>query len=258
MRRYGVSESSSAGGSSPGESERLVPRGDDDVLHARGLAARLLEDLEHRHLAPAPRGRPSRDRHLRLRGLQALRDGRRREPREDRDLNRADVRARVRGDRYLGGHGQEDRNPVALSNAHANERFGELRHLARELRVCLLPPRSVLAEPDRGDRIRTALTPAVGAVPRDVHLAADEPGRPFRPAREVDDLIPGLRELEPHVLDRRRPEPLRILLGSAHELPVVVEAVLAHQPDDVRPREGLLVGLPDELGHCLRHQERLC
>ena len=99
------------------------------------------------------------------------------------------------------------------------QRLRQPRHLARQLRERLLAPRPVLAEPDRGDRVRPPLRPAVHAVPGDVHLPADEPGRPLRPAREIDHLLPGLRELEPHVLDRGRPEPLGILLRAARRAP---------------------------------------
>ena len=42
------------------------------------------------------------------------------------------------------------------------------------------------------------------------------------------------------------------------ELPVVVHSVPAHEPDDVRPVERFLVGLPDELGCSLRHRSSLC
>ncbi len=60
-------------------------------------------------------------------------DGRRGEPGEDRDLDRADVRAGVRGDRDLRRHRQEDRDAVALLDAELDERLGEARHLARQL-----------------------------------------------------------------------------------------------------------------------------
>jgi hypothetical protein len=68
--------------------------------------------------------------------------------------------------------------------------------------------------------------------------------------RQIHDLLPRLGELEAHILDRGRPEPLRVLLRTPHELPVVVDAVSAHEPNDVRVLEHGLVGLPDELcGH---------
>ena len=60
---------------------------------------------------------------------------------------------------------------------------------------------------------------------------------------------PWLGELDAHVLDCRRPEPLGVVDRPSHELAVVVEAVTPHQPDDVRALERLRIGLPDDFGH---------
>ena len=127
-------------------------------------AHRLLEDREHRHGLAAPRRLGLRDHDLRLARLEPLRDGGRGEAGEDRHLDRADVRDRVRGDRDLGRHRQEDRDAVARLDAERDELLGEPRHVARELGERQLAARAVLAEPDRGDRVRPALGPAVDAV----------------------------------------------------------------------------------------------
>src|SRR4029078_4762312 len=89
--------------------------------------------------------------------------------------------------------------------------------------------------------------PAVHAVPGDVEPAADEPGRPFRAAREIDDLVPWPRELDPHVLDRRRPEPLRLLGREAHERGVILEPELAREAQRVGPLAHLVARRPDNL-----------
>ena len=69
--------------------------------------------------------------------------------------------------------------------------------------------------------------------------------------------MPGLRELEAHVLDRRRPEPFRVVDRTGDELAVVVDAVAPHEADDVRALERLRIWLPDHVGHepslVLRH-----
>ena len=97
------------------------------MLDASAPLARLLEDLEHRHRAAAARRLALRDHDLRLARLEPLRHGRRREAGEDRHLDRAQVCARVRGDRDLGRHRQEDRDAVAGPDAERRELLGEPR-----------------------------------------------------------------------------------------------------------------------------------
>src|SRR5205823_752534 len=80
----------------------------------------------------------------------------------------------------------------------------------------------------------------------DVQLAADEPGRPFGAAREVGDALPGLRELEPHVLDRGGPERVRILLGEAHELAVTLESEPPREPRRIRTLEHVCGRCPND------------
>ena len=243
MSRYGVSESTSSGGSVARAGVELERREHDLCRRAR-RADRLLEDREHRHAAAAARRLALRDHDLRLARLEPLGDGRRGEAGEDRHLDRADVRARVRGDGDLGRHRQEDRDAVARADAERDERLGEPRHVARELGERERAARAVLAEPDGGERVRAALGPAVHAVARDRDFAADEPRRPLRPARVVEHLVPRLRELEPQVVDAERPEPVRVVLRAADELRVVRGARPAHEPRRVRVLDRRLVGRP--------------
>ena len=229
------------------------------MLDARGLVPRLLEDLEHRHLPSSPR-RASRaviatfasDAWRRCATAGAAKP-------EKTGTWIAPMWAHAcEAIATSGAHGQEDRHAVALADAEADERLCELRHLGESSANVSSRREPSSLQADGCDRVRPALRPAVDAVPGDVDLAPDEPRRPLRAAREVDDFVPGLRELEAHVLDRSRPEPLRVLLGAAHELPVVVHPVLAHQADDVRARERLLVRPPDVLRRCFDHPDRLC
>ena len=98
-----------------------------------------------------------------------------------------------------------------------------------------------------GDRV--ALRPPVDAVPGDGERRAGEPGRPFRPSRKIHDLLPRGGEVEAHVLDRRGPEPLRVLLRAPHQLPVILVAVPPHEPRDVGVLERARVGAPDDVSH---------
>ena len=51
-------------------------------------------------------------------------------------------------------------------------------------------PFAVLGLPERGCDVRRPLRPAMDAVPGEVQLAADEPGRPLRPAGQIDHPVP--------------------------------------------------------------------
>ena len=246
MSRYGVSESDLHRGQ---RSRPFVQheRCEHDVLHARRLLEGLLDDLEHRHRPPAARRRALGDHDLRLAGLQALRDRGRREAREHGDLDRSEVRDRVRGDRDLGRHRQEDRHAVALLDSECGELLGEARHVAGELGEGQLASASVLAEPHRCDRVGTPLRPAVDAVVRDRQAAADEPGRPLGAARQIDHALPRLCELEAEVVDHERPEPLGLLARTADERPVVGCARTVLEARDVGALDGRLVRPPHDL-----------
>ena len=159
------------------------------------------------------------------------------------------MRTGVRGDRHLGAHRHVDGHAVARLDAEGDEALGEACDGPRELGEGPLAPLSVLAGEDGPDGLRAALRPSVYAIPRHVELAADEPGRPLGPAREIDDPLPGLEEVEAHVLDRRGPKPLRIFLRAPHQCPVVVEAVAPHETHDVCTFEHLRGRFPDDLRH---------
>src|SRR4029079_16035847 len=128
------------------------------------------------------------------------------------------------------------------------QRLRQPRHLLGELAVAQGPRLAVLALPHRRSRVRPlSARPAVDAVPGEVELPAAEPCRRLRPARKVADPVPGPRELEAHVLDRRRPEPLRLLRGEAHQLPVIVESELPCESHRVRALADLLARPPDHV-----------
>ena len=209
----------------------------DDVLDGRRLAQRLLDRLAHRHPRPAPQRVVGGDHGPRAGVLQALDDGRRGEAGEDRHLDRADVRARVRGDGGLGRHRHVDRDPVARADAERDERFGELHDLLRERGEGPLVAEPVLAPEDRRDRIGRALRPRVHAGLGDVQPGALEPGRPLDPARVVEDAVPGAGEIEVEVGGDGAPEAVGLLDRDAVELGVAVAAERAGEPGDVRRLE---------------------
>jgi hypothetical protein len=93
------------------------------VLDRRRLANGLVDDLLHRHLAPAAQRPVGRDDHPGLGVLEALGDGRRGESGEDRHLHGADVGAGMRDDRDLRRHRQEERDAVARAHAQRDQGF---------------------------------------------------------------------------------------------------------------------------------------
>ena len=139
------------------------------------------------------------------------------------------------------------RSPASTPSATSSS--ASLRHVARELGERERAARAVLAEPDGGDALGTPLGPAMHAVAGDVELPADEPGRPFGAARAVEHRVPGLRELDPQVVDAEGPEPGRIVLRAADELVVVRGTRRAHEPGRVRVLDRRLVGRPNHVRH---------
>ena len=172
MRRYGCSEPhlerrQLAGAVLDDRAPARVAFPGDDVLDGRRLLDRLLDGLAHRQPVPAAERVVRGDHDLGLRVLQPLRHGRRGEAGEERHLDRADVRARVRCDRNLGAHGQVDGDPVAGLDPESHEALREPRHVPGELRESQLAPRSVLACEDGADLVGRPLRPAVDAVAGD-------------------------------------------------------------------------------------------
>ena len=141
----------------------------------------------------------------------------------------------MRGDGDLGRHRQEDRRRGRPARRRA--RRGARRAASRRARARRTSPRGVRRprpSPTAATAVRPGTRPAVHAVVRDVQRRADEPGRPRGAARVVEHLRPGLRELEPQVVDRERPEPGRVLLRAAHELGEVRDAGPAHEAGRIR------------------------
>ena len=61
--------------------------------------------------------------------------------------------------------------------------------------------------------------------------------------------VPGLVELQPEILDDRRPEPVAVLERASEQCLEVGEPVPAHKARDVRIGERLRVRCPNHLGH---------
>ena len=244
LHRVGVEEVATQGHRNVVATE---PPPDDDVLDRWRLTNRLVDDLLHRHLPAAPQRAVGGDDHLRVGVLQPLRHRGGGETGEDGHLHRADVRAGVRDDRDLGRHRKEVGDAVARLDPERDERLREARHALGELPVGEAVALAVLRLPGRGRDLWRPLGPAVHAVPGEVELPADEPGRPLRPAREIHDMVPRLRELQSHVVDRSGPEPFGVLGRAALQLAIGVEAEPPHQADDVRLLEHLLRWPPDDL-----------
>ena len=103
--------------------------------------------------------------------------------------------------------------------------------------------------PTAAMRVRPGHGPAVHAVVRDVQRRADEPGRPRGAARVVEHLRPGLRELEPQVLDASGQNQAGSSLRAAHELAEIGDAGPAHEAGRIRMLDRRPVGAPNDLAH---------
>ena len=216
----------------------------DDVLDRRRRATRLLDRFPHLRLLPAAIRPVGRDDHPRAGVLESLRDRGSAEAGEDRHLDRAEMRARVRDDGDLRAHRQVDRDPVAGLDAERGEALGEPRDLERQLPKRPFAALTVLAGEDRGDCVGRALRPDVDARGRQVQARSFEPGRPRDPARVVQDPLPRRRELQLEIVDDGPPEPIRLFDREPVQRGVVRAAERAREPDDVRLLELLRGGRP--------------
>ena len=98
------------------------PAPDDRMRSTVGAdRERLVGDLLHRHQLSATKRPVGRDQRFGLRVGEPRGDRRRGEAGEDRHLERAEVRAGVRGDRDLRRHRQEDPDRVALADAESTQ-----------------------------------------------------------------------------------------------------------------------------------------
>ena len=218
----------------------------DDVFHRRRRATGLLDRFPHLRLPPAAVRPVGRDDNPCAGVLEPLRDRGGAEAREDRHLDRAEVRAGVRDDGDLRAHRQIDRDSVAGLNAQRGEALGEPRDLERQLAERPFAALTVLAGEDRGHRVGRALRPDVDAGCRQVQARSFEPGRPRDPARVVQDALPRHRQCELEIVHDRAPEPIRLLDREPVQRGVVRTAERAGQPDDVRLLELLRGRLPRE------------
>ena len=265
MSRYGVSESTSSAGSSPGQSATsVVPDGAGviDVLERRGAVdrRRLLEassSIAHRPC----RGATSvarRDHDLRLAARSRCATAGAAKPEKIGTWIAPEVRARVRGDRDLGRHRQEDRDAVARADAERGERLGEARHLARHLGEGQLAARAVLAASPTAataSGVRSAQRctqfQAMFSLPPANHVAHS------RPARDVHDRVPRLENSSPMSSIAAGQNHVGVVLASAGRAPGS-ESIPCRRMSRMtfarsRTSGG---GLPDDLGHGAKPMRR--
>ena len=177
MSRYGVSDSTSSAGSSPGQfgDERRPTARRDRRARRTARRARLLEDLEHRHGLAAARRLARGDDDLRLaRAAGAARRPARRSPEKIGTWIAPMCAQACEAIAASRRHRQEERDAVAGLDAEPDERLREPRDLAREL-----------GEGERGPPCR----------PRPARPRRASPGRPLAQRctqlRAIDDLPPG-------------------------------------------------------------------
>ena len=129
------------------------------MLDRGRLASRLLDRLAHRDARAAAERVVGGDHDLCLRVLQPLHDRGRGEAGEDRHLDRADVRARVRRGGCLGRHRQVDRDAVARLDAERLQGLGDPDRLAGELGERPFAPGAVLAAEDGSGSVAACARP---------------------------------------------------------------------------------------------------
>ena len=180
----------------------------DHGLDVGTLFERLVHVLLERHDAAAAPATVRREQHGRLRVVDPLADGLRREAAEDHAVGSADARARQHGDRRLGHHGHVDGDTVAPLDAGPPERAGEVVHFAVQVPVGERPRVAGLALPDEGGPAATGrLDVPVEAVIGDVELPTEEPlGVGHLP---LERLLPRLEPVE--LLGEALPELDRVL-----------------------------------------------
>ncbi len=223
---------------------------DDHAFDRRHGAQRVVQGLLRRYLAAATQRAVCAYDGLCAGVREALRDRRRREAGEDRapELRRG-VRRRARRSppaATSAGGGRRDRRhrrPAAASASAKRVTASESSANESTARAPVLP-----GEDGRWS-VRSRVRVAVHAVPGDVQPRAGEPRGPLDASGVVEDALPRCLELQREVLDGGRPEPLRLLLGATHELPIACDAVAPHQARDVRALHFLGAGPPDDLRH---------
>ena len=253
MSRYGVSESTSSGGQLAGQvGDELVPR--RERRRARPTAPRARASSRISSIGTGlPRRDDSRCVITTFASLasQPLRDGRRGEAGEDRHLDRADVRACVRGDRRprATSAGRSRRGRRARRRARrAPRRAASPRARARRSVSARREPSS--PRPDRREHVGRALGPAVHAVARDRDLArrrtrSSTPARasrrtPASTARRTRAPCPRSTSGQNH----------SGLLGRARdELGELADARAPRRAASRSRARRRLVGAPDDLAH---------
>ena len=191
---------------------------DDHRLDRLRALARLVRVLLKRHDVPAPEAAVRRQDGLGAAVVDAIPQRIRAEAREDHAVRRADACAGEHGDGGFRRLGHVDDDTIALPDADAAHRVGELADLAVKLLVGEDARITRFALPDDG---RLVLAPcgevAIQAVVGDVRLTAHEPlGVRLRP---FEDLPPLLEPVE--VVRHFRPEPRGPLYGLLVHLPVL-------------------------------------
>ena len=201
----------------------------DDRLHAADVRHRLVHRRLQLERLTATKRAVRCEHDLRLGVGQPNGDGRSCKAREDRNDDGAHQRAGMKSDDRLDDHRQAQRDSVARLDTERTKARRQATCLAPQLGVGQLRRLAVLGLADRGERVGRPTRPAADAIPGHVELSADEPRRPLDAARNVQHPLVRLGELDPEVVDDRRPEPLRVVLRATDELPVVVDAVTARR-----------------------------
>ena len=239
-----------------GDGRGAEARHHDHVPDRRRGADRGVGHLLHLDaLPPAPEA-VGGDEHRRLGVLEPRGHGVGTVAREQRQHDRADLRAGEEGGGEFRSHRQEEGDPVTLAYAQLTQGVGAAIRGGAQLGVGEGMDHTFFAfTANRRLAVRRGAGPLVETVVDDVETAVHAPPRPRRAAGEIDDLRERLVELDPEIVEDGTPEPLEIGHRSVEQRGEIGDPVTAHeggQPaplDDVgrRPPRDLaaeLEGLP--------------
>ena len=229
----------------PGDGAAGSPH-DQQMFDRRATRRRLIRDLLHLHQPAAPGEAVGCHQQRRLAILHPRRHRLRPKARENRCVGRAELGAGQRDDGDLGEHGEKDCHSVSPTHPQSPEDGRGTADLGIQLPVGEGPLRAVFAFPSdcqvSGARAGAVL---VDAVVHQIQTTADKPLRPLDPFAQVQHPRVRGSPLDPHLLERRLPEPLHLADRAVVERGIVRDPMPLHEAKQPAPLHIVRRGMPE-------------